>query len=204
MELTFSALRARMTAYIKENLGAICIFIFLLVAGCAAGIRIVQGMNKADAAQMLASLPGIFRAQGVPWLPMLALSALTHTLCAAMVFLAGLWLPAVPLLVIGCLLQGIFLGASIGAGMAAWPASTGVCLLLLILFEAAVLAPPLLRMNVLTQKRIAAAFTKKKGPLPQTPDIQTYTKQYLGLSVGLLPSVAMQAVLIPAVFALFL
>lgn len=202
MELTFAGLRARIISYVKENLTLICIFLFLFVTGCAAGIRIVEGMGRTNAANMLTALPGILRVGGVPWLPMLLLSLTVHALFAAMLMLAGLWLPTCPLLIPACLLQGLFLGAAIGVGMAAWPSAQGICLLLLLQLEAAALLSPFLRMGVLALRQIAGAIVREKSAPPA--DTRAYTRQFLVLCTGLLPSVAMQAVLIPAVFALFL
>ncbi len=203
LELTYSTMRSRLFAYIKENFGVIAVILFVFVAGVAAGIRIMQTMYHAEAREILTALPSTLRAEGIPWLHCLFLSLFVQVLTISLLLLSGLWLPTAPFWVVGILLRGMLIGTAIGACAAAWPSHTAICLLLLLQLEAALLLPPLLRLGVLSQQQIACACKIKLRLTQQVPAPQDYTAAFLRTSIGLVPCVLLQGFLMPAVLSLF-
>ena len=203
LELTYSTMRSKLFAYVKENLGVIAVILFIFVAGVAAGIRIMQTMFHIEAEEILAVLPETFRAEGIPWVRCLLLSLFVQTFTISLLLISGLWLPTSPLWVVGILLRGMLMGAAIGACVAAWPLHTAICLLLLLQLESALLLPPLLRLAVLSIQQIVCECKKKLHLTQQVPALQDFTAAFLRTSIGLVPCIVLQGVLMPAVMALF-
>ncbi|HWR24013.1 MAG TPA: hypothetical protein VN366_11125 [Feifaniaceae bacterium] len=202
MEMTFLALRAKLVSYAKENFGALCVFLFLFVAGTAAGIRIVQGVDQGQVTDMLLGLPELLRGGGVPWLAFFAMSLFTNVLFAGLIYLSGLWVFTCALLIPGILLRSIFLGAAMGTAIAAWPDAVSIWLLVMLQFESAALMPPFIKMSVLAQNQITGAFQTKTNFHGKAEDIGIYTSKFLAACLQLLPSVLIQTFVTPVVFSL--
>ncbi len=202
MEMTFLALRAKLISYVKENFGALCVFLFLFVAGNAAGIRIVQGTDQEQVAAMLLGLPELLREGGVPWLAFFAMSLFTNVLFAGLIYLSGLWVFTCVLLIPGILLRAIYLGAAMGTAIAAWPDAVSIWLLVMLQFESAVLVPPFAKMSVLAQNQMTGAFKTKLKSDGKAEDIGAYTSKFLITCLQLLPSIAIQTFITPVVFSL--
>ena len=203
LELTYSAMRARLQAYIKDNFGVIIVTLFIFVAGLASGIRIVQSMYHDQAAEIMQILPDVLRANGVPWLQCFMLSLFSHALIACMLLLSGHWLPTVPLWIAGILMRGMLVGAAIGACVSAWPLHTVIVAILLLQLETAVMLPPFLRLAVLSQKQFTASCKQKFGVTQQTLLPNDYTILFLKAALGLIPAMAFQSFITPAILALF-
>ncbi len=203
MEMMFLAIRAKLLSYIKENLGALLVFLFLFVAGNAAGIRIVQGTEKEQVANMLLGLPEILREGGVPWLAFFALSLFAQVLCAGFIYLSGLWIFTAVLLIPGVLFRCMYLGAAMGVAIAAWPDAASIWLLLMLQLESATLIPPLVKMSVLAQNQIAGVLQDKTTSSRfKALDLEAYTSQFLSACLQLLPCIIIQTLVTPVVFSL--
>ena len=202
MEMTFLALRAKLISYVKENFGALCVFLFLFVAGNAAGIRIIQGADQEEVTAMLLGLPELLREGSVPWLAFIAMSLFTNVLFAGLIYLSGLWVFTFILLIPGVLLRSIYLDAAMGTAIAAWPDAASIWLLLMLQFESAVLVPPFAKMSVYAQNQMTGALKTKLKLDSKAEDVGTYTNKFLITCLQLLPSIAIQAFITPVVFSL--
>lgn len=203
LEFTYSAMRARLQAYIKDHFSVIAVIVFVFLAGVASGFSMIKTMYHEEAAQLLRSLPSILRTSGVPWLECFLLSLFSHVFICGLLLLSGLWLPTAPLWLAGILLRGMLLGAAIGACISAWPLSTSIILLILLQMEAAVLLPPLLRLAVLAQTQISEKCKQKLGVTQLSTSLLDYTVFFLKGALGLIPTILFQSVLTPAILALF-
>ena len=203
MELTYSAMRARLQAYIKDHFSVIAVILFVFLAGVASGLRIIQTMYHDEAAQILHALPSVLRSDGAPWLNCFLLSLFSHVFVSGLLLLSGLWLPMAPLWLAGILLRGMLLGAAIGACISSWPLSTGIIVLILLQMEAAVLLPPLLRLAVLAQTQLAEKCKQKLGVTQLSSTFMEYSVFFLKGTLGLIPAIAFQSLLTPAILALF-
>lgn len=202
MEMTFLAVRAKLISFVKENFGALCVFLFLFVAGNAAGIRIVQEAEKGQIADMLTGLPALLREGGVPWLAFFAMSLFTNVLCVGLVFLSGLWVFTCVLLIPGVLLRSICLGAAMGMAIAAWPDAVSIWLLIMLQFESATLLPPFVKMSVLAQNQMTGIVQSKLKLNSKAVDIGSYTKQFMLACLQLLPCIIIQTLVTPVIFSL--
>ncbi len=202
MEMTFLAVRAKLISYVKENFGALCVFLFLFVAGNAAGIRIIQGADQKEVSAMLLGLPELLREGGVPWLAFFAMSLFTNVLFAGLIYLSGLWVFTCVLLIPGILLRSIYLGAAVGTAIAAWPDATSIWLLVMLQFESAALLPPFIKMSVLAQNQMAGALKTRFQLNGKGEEEGAYSGKFLITCLQLLPSIAIQTFITPVVFSL--
>ncbi len=200
--MTFLAVRAKLISYVKENFGALCVFLFLFVAGNAAGIRIVQEADKGQIADMLTGLPELLREGGMPWLAFFAMSLFTNVLFVGLLYLSGMWVFTCVLLIPGVLLRSIYLGAAMGTAIAAWPDAVSIWLLIMLQLESATLLPPFVKMSVLAQNQMTGIVQTKLKLNSKAEDIGTYTKQFLIACLQLLPCIAIQTLVTPVVFSL--
>ncbi len=200
--MTFLAVRARLIAYIKDNFGALCVFLFLFIAGNAAGIRIVQQADKEQITNMLIGLPELLREGGVPWLAFFTMSLFTNVLFAGLLYLSGLWVFTCVLLIPGVLLRSIYLGAAMGTAIAAWPDAVSIWLLIMLQLESATLMPPFIKMSVLAQNQMTGIMQTKWKISGKAVDIGDYTKQFLIACLQLLPCIAIQTLITPVIFSL--
>ena len=202
MEMTFLAVRAKLISYVKENFGALCVFLFLFVAGNAAGIRIIQEADKEQVAAMLMGLPLLLREGGVPWLVFFTMSLFTNILFAGLLYLSGLWVFTCVLLIPGVLLRSIYLGAAMGTAISAWPDAVSIWLLIMLQLESATLMPPFIKMSVLAQNQMTGIVQTKLKLNSKAEDVGTYTRKFLIACLQLLPCVAIQTLVTPVVFSL--
>lgn len=191
---TRNALWAKITAYIKQNAGVSVVFLFLFVAGAAAGISMIQTAYRQPAASIIVNAPALLQANGIPWLSIFCLSFFTHVALAAMLMFSGLWLPACFLWPLSILLRGLVTGAGLGACVAAWPDIAGWLLLALLWVESAFLLPPMLRMCVVSGRSIRTRLHKGEA---QEYVLLDYPAQFLRPAMGMLPCILIECVCMP-------
>ncbi|MDR1619063.1 MAG: hypothetical protein LBS18_00140 [Clostridiales bacterium] len=183
--MKFKVLLQNATRYMKNNALLSALFLFLFIAGAAAGISNMQSIYP-EAGLDVNALPDMLRTAAIPWLAIIATSVSTYVLICGMLFLSGVWLITAVLWPAAILIKGILTGAAIGACALLLPHNTAFILLLVFWLDVAVLLPPLLKSGVLAGKQIAMRVSAKfkSGDLfGEYPDKYLKTALALGFSV---------------------
>ena len=198
LESIITSTDSKLKAFCKNNIYAVCIFAFIFTTGCAAGIHIILNLCKEDVAKVITIVPLYVFAENNSWFIRIVSAITSHLLIVLMLYIAGLWAPASPLWVAGIMLRGFFFGAAVGSCTAKWPACSAKVLMLLLLFEAALLIFPLLKLSVLSQKQLFAVCKRKFQVIKQLPSVCEYSNAFLKEGLLLFPCILYQSLLMPA------
>lgn len=199
MESTFPSLWKKTITYLQENIGGSIAFFFLLVAGIAAGMNMIQSLYRNMALHVLGNVFAMLEISGIPWLRMVLLSVSVHTAFCSMLLLSGLWLPAGIFWPAAVLLRGLVMGAGLGACVLALPSYTAWIILTLLWIEAAFLLPPMLRMSICAGRQILSRATMHQNNLEE----HSYIKNMLRCALWLLPCILIECLAMPLLVYMF-
>ncbi len=198
MDLIKTSTGSKLKAFYKNNIYTICIFVFIFTTGCAAGIHIIQNLCKEDVAKIITIAPLYLFAENHFWLIRIASALASHLLVFLMLYISGLWVALSPLWVASILLRGLVFGAAVGSCVTKWPACSAKVLLFLLLVEAALLLPPLLKLSVLSQKQLFSICKSKLQATLLAPSAYEYSNNFFKTGLLLIPCILYQSVMIPA------
>ena len=190
-------------AFICDNRYCVSICLFLYFVGFAAGLRYTNTEQTVTVTALLADLPNSLRATWMVWFWSFALTLCTYAGFVVMLLLAAIWLPAVLLWPAALLLRGVLAGVYMGIAVTAWPSPMSIWLLFLLLFENAVLIPAMLELSVIVGKQVLSRIRHLLRFSLPVVDMQTTVSRFSAMTVGLMPCIVIQGIVVPLALSLF-
>jgi len=179
--------------FLKNNFIVIILFVFLLVAGIAAGITAIKTVYPNAAAGMIRDLLSTTSLTTQPIAGVSILTILLDVTSIAMLFLSGIWLPAMILFPFCIVIKGFAMGGLLYACTMAFPCAAAWMLLVVLLFDAALSLPCLLRLCALATHQ----FIRMIKDHTQIPSTKQYLRKGLRCALGLLPCTIVKGFVLP-------